>query len=130
MRWLCLQVTPPFKIIHCRGADRAQNYLALIEHRELNGHPIEVVALHLASLQRHCKYSTLEGIHCAGLLGRCQRTRNRHHRKRRHRPNPVSPRHQQEPSSSSPISTNKGQQIPTPPLLHNKRTLDTTAVAG
>jgi len=29
-------VTPTFKIVHCCGADRAQNYLALIEHRELN----------------------------------------------------------------------------------------------
>jgi hypothetical protein len=29
-------VTPTFKIVHCCGADRAQNYLALIEHGELN----------------------------------------------------------------------------------------------
>jgi hypothetical protein len=29
-------VTPTFKILHRCGADRAQNYLALIEHRELN----------------------------------------------------------------------------------------------
>ena len=29
-------VTPTFKIVHRCGADRAQNYLALIEHRELN----------------------------------------------------------------------------------------------
>jgi hypothetical protein len=29
-----LHVTPTFKIVHRRGADRAQNYLALIEHRE------------------------------------------------------------------------------------------------
>ena len=28
--------TPTFKIVHRCGADRAQNYLALIEHRELN----------------------------------------------------------------------------------------------
>jgi len=29
-------VTPTFKIVHRCGADRAQNYRALIEHRELN----------------------------------------------------------------------------------------------
>jgi hypothetical protein len=39
-----LHVTPSFKIIHRRSADRAQNYLVPIEHRELNDHPIEVVA--------------------------------------------------------------------------------------
>jgi hypothetical protein len=33
---LCLREPPTFKIVHRRGADRAQNYLALIEHRELN----------------------------------------------------------------------------------------------
>jgi hypothetical protein len=55
-----LHVTPTFKIVHRRGADRARNCLTLIEHRELNDHPIEVVAPHLASLQRHCKFSMLE----------------------------------------------------------------------
>jgi hypothetical protein len=45
-----LHVTPTVKIVHCRSADRAQNYLALIEHRELKDHPIEVVTLGLASL--------------------------------------------------------------------------------
>jgi hypothetical protein len=50
-------ITPTFKIVHRRGADRAQNYLALIEHRELNDHPIEVVTLDFASLQRHYKCS-------------------------------------------------------------------------
>jgi hypothetical protein len=44
-----LHVTPTFKIVHRRGADRAENYLAVIELRELNNHPIEVVALHLPS---------------------------------------------------------------------------------
>ncbi|MGB8444121.1 MAG: hypothetical protein WCE32_06975, partial [Pseudolabrys sp.] len=29
-------VTLTFNIIHRRGADRTQNYLAVIEHRELN----------------------------------------------------------------------------------------------
>jgi hypothetical protein len=50
-----LHVMPTFKIVHRSGADRAQNYLALIEHRELQNHPIEVVTLDLASLQPHCK---------------------------------------------------------------------------
>jgi len=47
---LRLHVTLAFKIVHRRGADRAKNYLALIEHCELNDHSIEVVALHLAPL--------------------------------------------------------------------------------
>jgi len=47
-----------FKIIHRRGTDRTLNHLVLIEHRKLNDHPIEVVALHLALPQRHCKFST------------------------------------------------------------------------
>jgi len=59
---ICLHVMPTFKIVHRRGADRAQNYLALIEHRELQNHPIEVVTSDLASLQRHCKCSMLEGL--------------------------------------------------------------------
>jgi hypothetical protein len=50
-------VTPTFKVVHRRGADRAPNYLTLIEHRELDDHPIEVVTLELASLQRHWKCS-------------------------------------------------------------------------
>jgi hypothetical protein len=37
----------------------------LIEHRELNDRPIEVVASDLALLQRHCKCSISEGFHCA-----------------------------------------------------------------
>ena len=48
-----LHVTPTVKIVHRRSADRAQNYLAVIEHRELKDHPIEVVTVGLASLQ-HC----------------------------------------------------------------------------
>jgi hypothetical protein len=55
-------VTPTFKIVHRRSADRAQNYFALIEHRELNDRPIEVVAPDLALLQRHCKCSITEGL--------------------------------------------------------------------
>src|SRR5450631_1716651 len=55
---------PTFKIVHRRGADRAQNYFALIEHRELNDQPIEVVTLDLALLQRHCKCSIPEGFDC------------------------------------------------------------------
>jgi hypothetical protein len=50
-----LHVTPTFEIVHRRGTDWAWNYLALIDHCELNGHPIEIVALHLTSLQRHRK---------------------------------------------------------------------------
>src|SRR5258708_12721647 len=46
-------VTSTFNIVHRRGTDRAHNYLALIEHREFNGHPIEIITLYLASLQRH-----------------------------------------------------------------------------
>jgi hypothetical protein len=46
-----LHVTPTVKIVHCRSADCAQNYLAVIEHRELKDHPIEVVTVGLASLQ-------------------------------------------------------------------------------
>jgi hypothetical protein len=57
-----LHVTPPFKIVHSRGADRAQNYIALIEHRELNDRPIEVVTTDLALLQRHCKCSISESF--------------------------------------------------------------------
>jgi hypothetical protein len=44
-----LRVTPTFKIVQRRSADRAQNYLALIEHCELNDHSIELIAMHLAS---------------------------------------------------------------------------------
>jgi hypothetical protein len=54
------RVTGTFKTVHRRGADRAQNYLILIEHRELNDHPIEVATLHLASLQPHRKWSIPE----------------------------------------------------------------------
>jgi hypothetical protein len=43
-------VMPTFKIVHRCGADRAQNYIALIEHRELDDRPIEVVTLDLALL--------------------------------------------------------------------------------
>jgi len=49
-----LHVTPTVKIVHRRGADRAQNYLALIEHREFKDHTIEVVTLDLTSLKPHC----------------------------------------------------------------------------
>jgi hypothetical protein len=50
-----LHVTPTLKVVHCRRADRAQDHFALIEHRELNDHPIEVVILNVASLKRHRK---------------------------------------------------------------------------
>jgi hypothetical protein len=52
-----LHVTFTLKIVHRRGADCTLNYLVLIEHRKLNDHPIEIVALHLASPQQHLKFS-------------------------------------------------------------------------
>jgi hypothetical protein len=60
---------PTFKIVHRRGTDRAQNYFTLIEHRELNDRPIEVVTPDLALLQRHCKCSISEGF-IATSIGR------------------------------------------------------------
>src|SRR4249920_639633 len=65
-------ITPTFKMVHRRGADRAQNYIAPIEHRELNDRPIEVVTPDLALLQRHCEYSISEGFDCATSIGRCR----------------------------------------------------------
>jgi hypothetical protein len=44
------------------GTDRAQNYFALIEHRELNDRPIEVVTPDLALLKRHCECSISESF--------------------------------------------------------------------
>ena len=41
---ICLHITRAFKIVHRRGADRTPHCLALIKHREINDHPIEVVA--------------------------------------------------------------------------------------
>jgi hypothetical protein len=46
-------VTRTFNIVHRRGTDRAHNYLALIEYRELNRHPIEIITLDLASQADH-----------------------------------------------------------------------------
>jgi hypothetical protein len=60
---------PTFKIIHRLGTDRAQNYFALTEHRELNDRPIEVVTPDLALLKRHCECSISESfieLHCHG----------------------------------------------------------------
>ena len=50
-------ITPAFKTVHRRCADRARNYFALIEHCKLNDGPIEVVTLDVALLQQHCKCS-------------------------------------------------------------------------
>src|SRR5713101_3509870 len=50
-----------FKIVHRRGADRTPHCLALIKHRKINDHPIEVVAQYFTSLQGHCKSSVLQG---------------------------------------------------------------------
>jgi hypothetical protein len=57
-----LYITFAFKIIHRRGADRTVNHLVLIEHRELNDHPIEVVTLHLTSPQLHCEILHTERV--------------------------------------------------------------------
>src|SRR5262249_32215465 len=51
-----------FKVVHRRGADRTPHCLAQVKHREINDHPIEVVAQYFASLQRHCKSSVLNGL--------------------------------------------------------------------
>src|SRR5262245_5875387 len=58
---ICLHIMLAFKIVHRRGADRASHCLALIKDREINNHPIEVVAQYFTSLQRHCKSSVLKG---------------------------------------------------------------------
>jgi hypothetical protein len=62
-----------FKIVHRRGADRTPHCLVLIKHREINDHPIEVVAQYFTSLQRHCKSSVLKGSDYAmsTSLARC-----------------------------------------------------------
>jgi hypothetical protein len=57
---ICLHLMLAFKIVHRRGADRTPHCLALIKHREINDHPIEIVAQYFASLQRHCKSSVLK----------------------------------------------------------------------
>jgi hypothetical protein len=68
---ICLHIVLAFKTIHRRGANRALHCLALIQHRELDDHPIEVVAEYFTSLQRHRKFSNREGLcrvgrSCAG----------------------------------------------------------------
>src|SRR5262245_20570880 len=57
---ICLHLMLAFKIVHRRGANRTPHCLAVIKHREINDHPIEVVAQYFASLQRHCKSSVLK----------------------------------------------------------------------
>jgi hypothetical protein len=47
---ICLHIMLAFKIVHRRGADRTAHRLALIKHREINDHPIEVVAQYFTSL--------------------------------------------------------------------------------
>jgi hypothetical protein len=59
------------KIIHRRSTDRTPQRLALIKHRELNDHPIEVVAQHFASLQQHCKSSLLSDYAMSAGSARC-----------------------------------------------------------
>src|SRR3981189_876674 len=48
---ICLHITLAFEIVHRCGADCTPHCLALIEHREINDHPIEVVAQYFTSLQ-------------------------------------------------------------------------------
>src|SRR6266581_334991 len=55
-----LHIMLVFKIVHCRGADRTPHHVALIKHCEINDHPIEVVAQHFTSLQRHCNLPVLQ----------------------------------------------------------------------
>jgi hypothetical protein len=57
---ICLHIMLAFKIIHRRGADRTPHCLALIKHREINDHPIEVVSQYFTSLQWHCKTFVLK----------------------------------------------------------------------
>jgi hypothetical protein len=59
---ICAHVTPSLKVVHRRGADRARNRVCIIQHRELNDHTVEVVALDDASLQRHCKFFLAEDV--------------------------------------------------------------------
>jgi hypothetical protein len=47
---ICPHIRLAFKIFHRRGADRTPHCLALIKHREINNHPIEVVAKYFTSL--------------------------------------------------------------------------------
>jgi hypothetical protein len=47
---ICPHIMLAFKIVHRRGADRTPHCLALIKHREINDHPIEVVAQYFPSL--------------------------------------------------------------------------------
>jgi hypothetical protein len=69
---ICLHLMLAFRIVHRRGADRTPHCLALIKHREINDHPIEVVAQYFASLQRHCKSSVLKRSDYAISAGRAQ----------------------------------------------------------
>ena len=59
-----LHVTPTVKIVHRRGADRAQKYLARIEHRELKDHPIDVADLYGSLV------TTVSPLDEAGLFSR------------------------------------------------------------
>jgi hypothetical protein len=47
---ISLHIMLAFKIVHRRGADRTPHCLALIKHREINDHRIEVVAQYFTSL--------------------------------------------------------------------------------
>src|SRR5689334_10720687 len=51
LRWL--HVARTFEGIHGRAADRTVDDLSVIEHCEIDDHPIEVVVPYLAALQSH-----------------------------------------------------------------------------
>src|SRR5438105_2839792 len=74
---ICLHIMLAFKIVHCRGADRTPHHVALIKHREINDHPIEVVAQYFTSLQRHSKSSALKGSDYAMSAGLARCAANR-----------------------------------------------------
>src|SRR6516225_3177673 len=45
---------PAFKIVHRRSADRTLHCFALIKHREINDHPIKIVAQYFTSPEKVC----------------------------------------------------------------------------
>src|SRR6516225_10408202 len=51
---ICLHIMLAFKIVHRRGADRTLDCFALIKHREINDHPIKIVAQYFTSPEKVC----------------------------------------------------------------------------
>ena len=48
---ICLHIMLAFKIVHRRGAYRTLHSFALIKHREINDHPVKIVAQYFTSPQ-------------------------------------------------------------------------------